>query len=177
MNLFAPQLIPPQPQPCKVISGKSGSVSLCGWMTTSPSLFPCSCLTPDQLEDEGVTSPWEWPHAGWVPWGGPCASTRGRAVSMGPWGKILRNNHERRGRKWCMRKEVPEGQEASHGGGGLGSAFCDLARSCCVQGKRTAGGQDRLIRAGIYFYLTRSWALPQPARMLLIVTIRVGDIV
>ena len=76
-----------------------------------------------------------------------------------------------------MRKEVPEGQEVSHGGGGLRSAFYDRARSCCVQGKRTAGGQDRLIRTDIYFYLTQSWALPQSARMLLIVIIHVGDIV
>lgn len=75
-----------------------------------------------------------------------------------------------------MRKEVPEGQEVSRGGDGLGSAFYDQAGSCCVWVKRTTGGQDRLIRAGIYFYLTRSWALPQSARMLLIVITRVGDI-
>ena len=46
-----------------------------------------------------------------------------------------------------------------------------------VRGKRTAGGQDRLIRAGIYFYLTPSGALPQSVRMLLRFIIRVGDTV
>lgn len=46
-----------------------------------------------------------------------------------------------------------------------------------VRGKRPAGGQDRLIRAGIYFYLTPSGALPQSVRMLLRFIIRVGDTV
>lgn len=45
-----------------------------------------------------------------------------------------------------------------------------------VWGKRTAGGQDPLIRAGIYFYLTPFWALPRSARMLLTFIIRVGDL-
>lgn len=54
------------------------------------------------------------------------------------------------------------------------SACYDRAGSC-VQGRGTAGGQDRLIRAGIYFELTPTWALPQSARRLLIFIIHEGD--
>ena len=39
MNLFAPQLVPPQPQPCKVISGKSvPSACVGGWPLVHPSV-------------------------------------------------------------------------------------------------------------------------------------------
>lgn len=129
--------------------------------------------------------------APWVSWSEPsvslsgllspqpsssCGHTRGRGerqcivmksgtIGCGAWG-----------REWCQTTEVPGGQETVTGGGGpRGLLSMTEQEAACVLGHTHQRGQDLLIRAGIYFYLTPFWALPQSAEMPWTFITRVGD--